>query len=170
MHNVGFQIYKTLENAKQFMVTERRWEVAWMKRGWQEEGITEFNKGAFDMTDLLTTLTVTTGPQCLCADMSKLTTLHIEICIPYCVSILSHKAVKYTRKQQTKIGEVWNAETKQTTKKPFHLFYHSSSISACLWNLLLGSLHPEFPRLNFAVHSNRNSMPVSFFVLLLSLM
>lgn len=71
-----------------------------MERGWQEEGITEFNKGAFDMTDLLTTLTVTTGPQCLCADMSKRTTLHSEICIPYCVSILSHKAVKYTQKQQ----------------------------------------------------------------------
>lgn len=57
-------------------------------------------QGAFDMADLLTTLTVTTGPQCLCADMSKRTTLHIEICIPYCVSILSHKAVKYTQKQQ----------------------------------------------------------------------
>jgi len=45
------------------MATERRREVAWVERGWQEGGITGFNQGTFDTTDLLTALTVITGPQ-----------------------------------------------------------------------------------------------------------
>lgn len=45
------------------MATERRREVAWVERGWQEGRITGFNQGTFDTTDLLTALTVITGPQ-----------------------------------------------------------------------------------------------------------
>lgn len=123
------------------MVTERRWEVAWVERGWQEGGVTEFNKGTSDVTDLLTTLIVITGPQWdACVQTGQnlpYCTLKYALFIVYQFCLIRLWNICQNSKRRLVKSEMLkrNKQTKKTFPPILSRFFSL--------DLLLGSLHWE---------------------------